>query len=70
MGAKQLGPQPELRSQSLMTKIMLAQEPEIIDHMRTIRMGYQEPVNHVPTAPCRWATLLATTQPTAPTLRC
>ena len=45
MGANQLGANPVLRSESLMTKIMLGQEKDIIDHVSSANIDISQPIN-------------------------
>lgn len=60
----------ELREQNLMTKIMLKDEDQIIEHIEEEKMEINRPINQVSPPPCRWAILSCTTPPTSPSRSC
>lgn len=67
-----MGNQPSelvLRNENIMTKIMVGQEKETIEHLESERIEVDQPINQVGVCLFRWATRLATTLPTVATSR-
>jgi hypothetical protein len=53
----------ELREDSLMTKVMLKQQQEVIDHIEEEKIEVNRPINLVSPHSRRWGTLSCTTPP-------
>ena len=59
-----------LRSESLMTKIMIGKEDEIIEHIESEKIECEQSLNQVSFGGGRWVTPLGTTQHTEVCSRC